>query len=229
MADITERRFNMALSARQDDWLADQAHSRKVSKAEVVRNLIDKAISIEEEATKLFRVTIKRSRIEAPIAQGVGVDGWAVAARIYSEHAGRVMGPALTDKVYDGVWRVQFGERVNGSTSLDDPVIVYIDDIDAATVDAVFTVNNAYDTVLVNNAIQATLIVDPDIFKAFADGTDNWVDWRGEDHWAEHGDTIMQAATACGTVVALWLDGELVVAEPKVWAERREFYGEDGQ
>ena len=50
MANITERRFNMSLSARQDDWLADQAHSRKVSKAEVVRNLIDKAISIEETA-----------------------------------------------------------------------------------------------------------------------------------------------------------------------------------
>lgn len=98
------------------------------------------------------------------------------------------------------------------------------------SMDAVLTHNNACDTVLVAyNGSQSAPTVDAEVFRAFVgaeEGVD-WADWGSPDNWAEYGDTIGEAAPKYGQIVAYYDDQALTIVDPRLWAERREFYGLD--
>ena len=91
--------------------------------------------------------------------------------------------------------------------------------------DAVFCSNNACDTVLVANAAKPTLSVEPGLFREFVDDPGDWRDWNSPDNWAEHGDTIGEAAPKYGEIVAYYDDRVLTVVDRARWDERKLFYG----
>jgi hypothetical protein len=93
--------------------------------------------------------------------------------------------------------------------------------------DAILVHSNAYDTVLVSNGAQPALSVDPDVFRAFAEEPGDWGNWGSPESWAEHGDTIGEAAPKYGEIVAFYDGRELTVVDPDRWAERRLYYGAD--
>ena len=93
--------------------------------------------------------------------------------------------------------------------------------------DAVLVHSNAYDTILVANGAQPALSVDPEVFRSFVKTSDNWADWGSPKSWAEHGDTIGEAAPKYGEIVAFYDGRELTVVDPDRWAERRLYYGAD--
>ena len=90
--------------------------------------------------------------------------------------------------------------------------------------DAVLVHNNAYDTILVANAAQPALSVDPDVFRAFAEEPGDWGNWGSPESWAEHGDTIGEAAPKYGEIVAYYDDRVLTIVNHARWDERQLFY-----
>jgi hypothetical protein len=90
--------------------------------------------------------------------------------------------------------------------------------------DAILVHSNAYDTVLVSNGAQPALSVDPDVFRAFAEEPGDWGNWGSPESWAEHGDTIGEAAPKYGEIVAYYDDRVLTIVNHARWDERQLFY-----
>lgn len=90
---------------------------------------------------------------------------------------------------------------------------------------AVFIHTNAYDAILVPNG---TMIdVTPDIFRDFISaGPDtDWTHWNGPNRWDDECETLDETAEKMrDSVVAYFEDGKLIIADPRRWEDRREFY-----
>jgi len=67
---------------------------------------------------------------------------------------------------------------------------------------AIFTHNNAYDSILLNDNNPTWMDVDTDIFKDFSNDLelDNW---SGDKYWDEEGNTIQEAAKSFGEIIRL--------------------------
>lgn len=76
----------------------------------------------------MYRVTIRRSGTDAPIAEGKGRNPLRVAERIYSRYIGHEMFVAVVERTGEGCDRVQFGVSVRGSVSLDPVVLMYTEE-----------------------------------------------------------------------------------------------------
>lgn len=243
---------NFQITPAQDEWLTRRAMDLGSDRSAVVRDLIDRAMAEKKEGPKTMRIEelveaaeagcTLREVLEAAYnkpAEAIGVEGAELdqyrhdldkpVMRVYAQFNARGY---LTGDVAlvagDTIW--QDHETANIVTSVDEEledtfrqtwVRVYPD------MDAVFVHNNAYDTILVANGAQPALAVDPDTFRAFAEQPGDWSNWGSPESWAEHGDTIGEAAVRYGQIVAYYDGQTLEVVDPRLWAGRRRFYGLD--
>lgn len=92
-------------------------------------------------------------------------------------------------------------------------------------INAVFTHNNAHDSILVaNNSNPAFIQCTPKTIQEFIRG-DSFDNWDSPNFWDEYNSDILLAADNYGETVAYWQDGTLVILNEKHWDERLEFYG----
>ena len=126
--------LNIQIEDRQHEWLREKAFRERTSMSDIVREIITKNMEGESKMPATYRVTIKRSGLDDPIAEGIGTDPWRVANSIYSKCAGGRMAAKLTEKISgdepnEGCYRVQFGFSIGkgGGDSLDPAVLVYIE------------------------------------------------------------------------------------------------------
>lgn len=87
---------------------------------------------------------------------------------------------------------------------------------------AVFTTNNAYDSILVVHG--SVFQVTPEIFKNFINPDVNFGYWDSPEDWRDAHDDIKIAAKDYGDIVAYNQRGKFVVVDQDRWNERREFY-----
>ncbi len=93
---------------------------------------------------------------------------------------------------------------------------------------AIFTHNNAYDSIILENGTVA--IVDTNLFMEFADisSEKDFENWDGTEYWdgmQAESITIEEAANAYGETVAYYKDNKnLIVTNAERWNERTEFY-----
>ena len=132
--------LNIQIEDRQHEWLREKAFRERTSMSDIVREIITKNMEGESKMPATYRVTIKRSRLDDPIAEGIGTDPWRVANSIYSKCAGGRMAAKLTEKISgdepnEGCYRVQFGFSIGkgGGDSLDPAVLVYIEKSESMT------------------------------------------------------------------------------------------------
>lgn len=87
---------------------------------------------------------------------------------------------------------------------------------------AIFTHNNAYDTILLANG--TAMMVDAETFKDFINIPELSV-WDGDQDWTEHGEDIMLAASAYGKIVACYDDKDkFVIFDDNLLQDRNFFY-----
>ena len=247
---ITKRNFNIEDS--QYEWLRKKAFDERTNQSAVLRGILDRAMAAEnKEATAVTIANLiqaaeagrtLRQVLEAAYdkpAEEIGVELADIndyerdlgerIIRIYAvfDGSGKPTGDVAL-VAGQTIW--QDCGTANIVTSIDEEaeeafmqtwVRVYPD------MDAVFVHNNAYDTILVTNAAKPTLSVEPGLFREFVDDPGDWRDWNSPDNWAEHGDTIGEAAPKYGEIVAFYDGRELTVVDPDRWAERRLYYGAD--
>lgn len=240
--------LNIQIEDHQHEWLRRRAFETRESIAQIVRGLLDRAMggpqdmSINDliqaaEAGRTLRQVLERTYgkpADQIDAEGADLDEYRHdlderIIRIYAmvdDHGQPNGDVALV--AGQTIW--QDCETANIVTSIDeevedtflrDWVRVYPD------VDAILVHSNAYDTVLVSNGTQPALSVDPDVFRAFAEEPGDWGNWGSPESWAEHGDTIGEAAPKYGQIVAYYDGRELTVVDQARWDERRRFYGLD--
>ena len=244
---IMKRNFNIEDS--QYEWLRKKAFDERTNQSAVLRGILDRAMAAEnKEATAVTIANLiqaaeagrtLRQVLEAAYdkpAEEISVELADIndyerdlderIIRIYAAFDGS--GKATGDVALvagQTIW--QDCETANIVTSIDeevedtflrDWVRVYPD------MDAVFTHNNAYDTILVANAAKPALSVEPGLFREFVDDPGDWGDWGSPDNWAEHGDTIGEAAPKYGEIVAYYDDRVLTIVNHARWDERQLFY-----
>jgi len=246
---MVRRNYNILSS--QDEWIFARATAQRISQSAVVRDVLARAMA-SEHGQEGFRMVINdliqsaeggrtlRQVLEAAYgkkAEEIGVELADIndyerdlderIIRIYAmfDDRGRATGDVAL-VAGQTIW--QDCETGNIVTSIDEEaeetfmqtwVRVYPD------MDAVFVHNNAYDTILVTNAAKPILSVEPGLFREFVDDPGDWRDWNSPDNWAEHGDTIGDAATKYGQIVAYYDDRVLTIVNQARWDERKLFYG----
>jgi len=246
---MVRRNYNILSS--QDEWIFARATAQRISQSAVMRDVLARAMA-SEHGQEGFRMVINdliqsaeggrtlRQVLEAAYgkkAEEIGVELADIndyerdlderIIRIYAmfDDRGRATGDVAL-VAGQTIW--QDCETTNIVTSIDEEVEdafrqtwvrVYPD------MDAVLTHNNAYDTILVANAAKPALSVEPGLFREFVDDPGDWRDWSNPDNWAEHGDTIGEAAPKYGKIVAYYDDRVLTVVDQARWDERKMFYG----
>jgi hypothetical protein len=93
--------------------------------------------------------------------------------------------------------------------------------------DAIYTHNNAYDTIVLSNG--GAMTVTKGVFVDFINpDTGNSIQyWDGDEHWdgmQAESITITEAAEAYGEIIACYENGKLIVVDFLLWKERKEFY-----
>ena len=237
---IRKRNFN--IEDAQYEWLRRKAFDERTNQSAVLRGILDRVMAAEDKEAKAMTIANLIQAAEAgrtlrQVLEEIGVEladinDYAGRARqriirIYATFDAR--GKATGDVALvagQTIW--QDCETGNIVTSIDEEaeetfmqtwVRVYPD------MDAVFVHNNAYDTILVTNAAKPILSVEPGLFREFVDDPGDWRDWNSPDNWAEHGDTIGDAATKYGQIVAYYDDRVLTIVNQARWDERKLFYG----
>ncbi len=244
---IRKRNFN--IEDAQYEWLRRKAFDERTNQSAVLRGILDRVMAAEDKEAKAMTIANLIQAAEAgrtlrqvlegacdKPAEEIGVELADIndyerdlderIIRIYATFDAR--GKATGDVALvagQTIW--QDCETGNIVTSIDEEaeetfmqtwVRVYPD------MDAVFVHNNAYDTILVTNAAKPTLSVEPGLFREFVDDPGDWRDWNSPDNWAEHGDTIGEAAPKYGEIVAYYDDRVLTIVNHARWDERQLFY-----
>lgn len=246
-------RRNYNILASQDEWIFARATAQRDSQSAVMRDVLARAMAAEREREGVsMRIgdlvqAVEEGRTLRQVletaygkkAEEIGVELADIndyagdldekIIRLYAtfDDRGRATGDVAL-VAGQTIW--QDCETTNSVTSIDEEV----EDAFRQTwvrvcpdMDAVLVHSNAYDTILVANGAQPALSVDPEVFRSFVKTSDNWADWGSPKSWAEHGDTIGEAAPKYGEIVAFYDGRELTVVDPDRWAERRLYYGAD--
>lgn len=244
---MVKRNYNILTS--QDEWIYAAAASRRVSQSAVMREIIAAAMAAEDkearamtvanliqaaEAGRTFRQVLESAYGKPAEEIGVELADINDYERDLDEHIIRIYAafdcsgkPTGDVALVAGQTVWQDCETANIVTSIDEEVEetflqtwvrVYPD------MDAILVHSNAYDTVLVSNGAQPALSVDPDVFRAFAEEPGDWGNWGSPESWAEHGDTIGEAAPKYGEIVAYYDDRVLTIVNHARWDERQLFY-----
>ena len=243
-------RRNYNILKGQDEWIFARATAQRVSQSAVMRDVLARAMAAEhgqEGANMQINDLIQaveegrtlRQVLEAAYGKPAEEIGLELAdindyERDLDEHIIRIHAafdgrgkPTGDVALVAGQTIWQDCGTANIVTSIDEEaeetfmqtwVRVYPD------MDAVFVHNNAYDTILVTNAAKPTLSVEPGLFREFVDDPGDWRDWNSPDNWAEHGDTIGEAAPKYGEIVAYYDDRVLTIVNHARWDERQLFY-----
>lgn len=245
---MVRRNYNILSS--QDEWIFARATAQRISQSAVMRDVLARAMA-SEHGQEGFRMVINdliqsaeggrtlRQVLESAYgkpAEEIGVELADINdyERDLDEHIIRIYAafdcsgkPTGDVALVAGQTVWQDCETANIVTSIDEEVEetflqtwvrVYPD------MDAILVHSNAYDTVLVSNGAQPALSVDPEVFRAFAEEPGDWGNWGSPESWAEHGDTIGEAAPKYGVIVAYYDDRVLTIVNHARWDERQLFY-----
>jgi len=237
---IRKRNFN--IEDAQYEWLRRKAFDERTNQSAVLRGILDRVMAAEDKEAKAMTIANLIQAAEAgrtlrQVLEEIGVELADINdyERDLDEHIIRIYAafdcsgkPTGDVALVAGQTVWQDCETANIVTSIDEEVEetflqtwvrVYPD------MDAILVHSNAYDTVLVSNGAQPALSVDPDVFRAFAEEPGDWGNWGSPESWAEHGDTIGEAATKYGQIVAYYDDRVLTIVNQARWDERKLFYG----
>ena len=239
-------RRNVNIEDGQWEWLRKRAYDTNSSVSAILRDLIARATKEGTEMRPIEMVgkTLREVLLhlyDGKPAEQIFVDNTSLISYAHDLDAKveRVYAAVCDDGIRTSelalvagstVWQDCMTRNIVDSTDIED------DDVFKRTwvriypeMDAVFTHNNGYDALLINNTAQAALMVDKDIIRDFVLGHGDWADWGGGGwSWSEYGDTIGEAAPKFGTILAYYDGDQLTIVDPEKWEERLNFYGVAG-
>ncbi len=237
------KQLNIQVEDLHHEWIRRRAFLERLSMAEVVRNIIDKAITDEggRSLKDYGGYTIIHTFTQDTLKLKPGMDIKETARR-YSQIAGeefcREFGGA---NIF-----VAFGTKMNvegvGPLAADGTPPDTINDHDTAEAmqrvanrinewqvmhapDSVYVHNDLHDVILVNNVNRTEILVDAAVFADFVGSPGDWDNWSSLDStWSSDGDDVLAVAASRGEVVASYRGGHLVVEDEEIWTELRRSY-----